>query len=110
MNKWFLPFSIIIVCFILLFLNGCANNPWRPSRNWDPWWRSDLERSFGDSYNYMLANQPNNPDASKNLAPVVGVDGKTAEEIMKKYQKSYSEKEAAPTYIFNVGQGAGASK
>ncbi len=100
MKKWFL---LIIVA---LFVTACAGHPWRPSRNWDPWWRSDLERSFGNSYQEALLNETLNPDASKNLAPVTGMDGKSAEEVLKTYQKSYQKDKSAPTYIFNVGEGA----
>lgn len=101
MKKWFL---LIIVAF---FVSACAGHPWRSSRNWDPWWRSDLEVSFGNSYRQALANETLNPDASKNLSPVVGMDGKSAEEILKVYHKSYQKEQPAPTYIFNVGAGAG---
>jgi type IV pilus biogenesis protein CpaD/CtpE len=90
-----------------LFLSGCAGNPWRPSRDWDPWSRSDLENNFGSSFKQALANQTLNPDASENLAPVTGMDGKSAEKVLETYRKSYEKEQAAPTYIFNVGQGAG---
>ncbi len=101
MKKWFL----LIV--ISVFLSACAGHPWRPSRNWDPWWRSDLERSYGNAYKEALVNETLNPDASKNLTPVTGMDGKSAEDVRKSHEKSYQKQESKPTYIFNVGQGAG---
>jgi hypothetical protein len=46
-----------------------------------------LERNWGRSYESAKYNQMLNPDAGKNLEPVVGTDGQTAEGIIEKYRK-----------------------
>jgi hypothetical protein len=40
-------------------------------------------------------------EASKNLDPVVGVDGKSAENILDRYENSF--KKAAPVYSLDAG-------
>ncbi len=92
---------------VVVLLSGCAGTPWYMGGNWDPYKPTDLELTFGKAYYAAIQNQTLNPDASKNLSPVVGMDGKSAEKILEMYRKSYQREQAAPTYIFNVGQGAG---
>lgn len=99
--------KLLLLIVLGFFVSGCAGNPWRPSSDWDPWSRSDLENNFGSSFKEVFANQSLNPDASENLAPVTGMDGKTAEKVLEMYRKSYQKEQTAPTYIFNVGEGAG---
>lgn len=92
---------------IVILLSGCAGTPWYMGGNWDPWKPTDLELAFGKAYQAAIANQTLNPDASTNLSPVTGMDGKSAEKIMELYKKTFEKEQPAPTYIFNVGQGAG---
>ena len=42
-----------------------------------------------------------NHEASKNLDPVVGVDGKSAENILERYENSF--KKVAPVYSLDAG-------
>ena len=57
-----------------------------------------LERNWGRSYESAKYNQMLNPDAGKNLEPVVGTDGQTAESIIEKYRKGESKKQKAGQY------------
>ena len=96
---------------IVVLIAGCAGTPWHVGRDcWDPWTPTALEKDFGTSYRASVMNQTANPDASKNLSPVTGMDGQTAEKVLDMYEKRIKEKESAPTYIFNVGEGMGGSK
>ena len=45
-----------------------------------------LERNWGRSYESAKYNQMLNPEAGKNLEPVVGTDGQTAERNIEKYR------------------------
>jgi hypothetical protein len=102
MKKLFLLLAVVIL------VSGCAaGRPWYAGGNWDPYKPTDLEMAFGNAYYASIKNQTLNPDASKNLFPVLGIDGISAEEILKSLHKSYQKQQPEPTYIFNVGQGAG---
>ena len=57
-----------------------------------------LERNWGRSYESAKYNQMLNPDAGKNLEPVVGTDGQTAESIIEKYRKGESKKQQSKQY------------
>jgi len=100
MNKLFLLAVVVL-------LSGCAGTPWYMGGNWDPYKPTDLEAAFGKAYYAGIENQAINPDASKNLSPVTGIDGESAEKITEMYKKAFQTEQPAPTYIFNVGQGAG---
>lgn len=71
----------------------------------------NLDSHFGDAVNIVKAQQIINPDASKNLDPVSGVDGKAAQAAMENYDKSF--KAPPPTTISNtisIGGGSAGSK
>jgi len=90
---------------VVVLLSGCAGTPWYMGGNWDPYKPTDLEAAFGKAYQAAIANQTLNPDASTNLSPVIGMDGKSAEKELEMYRKSFQKEQANPTYILNVGQG-----
>ena len=67
-----------------------------------------VEMDYGTSYKLAKFNQTLNPQAEKNLEPVTGEDGKTAEATIDRYRRGFQEKPAAPTYTINVsGMGTG---
>ncbi len=100
--------SFLLLAIVGLLLVGCAGTPWHiAGRWWDTWHPTELEKAFGVSYYQQLSLQVLNPDASKNLSPVFGMDGKSAEKALEMYRKSYQEKYPKPTFILNVGEGAG---
>jgi hypothetical protein len=52
-----------------------------------------LERNWGRSYETARYMQIVNPDAEKNLDPVLGLDGNATNHNMNKYQQSFKETE-----------------
>ncbi len=84
----------IMASFSLIF--GCA------------WQESRVAMDYGTSYQLQKYNQTLNPDAEKNLTPVMGMSGIAAQNAADKYQKG-SEKEAptSTSYQFNVGSMGG---
>ncbi len=99
--------KLLPLLLIILIVAGCAGTPWHiTGRWWDTWHPTELEKSFGVAYYQQLANQILNPDASKNLSPVFGTDGKSAQKALEMFRKSYEKEYPAPTYILNIGQGA----
>lgn len=56
---------------------------------------SRLEMDFGNSSRLSKINQIHNPQAEKNIEPVLGLDGKASEANMEKYRKDF-EKSPAP--------------
>ena len=59
-----------------------------------------LERNWGRSYETVNYMQLLNPDAEKNLDPVVGLDGNSSDLNVEKYRQSFREDE--PQEIVNI--------
>ena len=59
----------------------------------EPQRESLLDRNWGRSYESAIYNQMVNPDAHKNLDPVIGLDGRAAEYNVGKYKDSFKETE-----------------
>lgn len=77
--------SILALC-----VAGCA-----PTR---------LETDFGTSFQLQKFNQTLNPEAEKNLSPVVGLRGEAANKAVEKYYKGFeTETKPATSYQFNIG-------
>ena len=53
-----------------------------------------LDRNWGRSYEAAKYNQMVDPNAGKNLEPVVGLGGVAAENTVNKYDQSFKEKKA----------------
>ena len=87
--------KIAIICCVgaVMFLAiGCA-----PSR---------VAMDYGTSFELQKYNQTLNPEAEKNLEPVVGIDARAAQNIEDKYQKSFEQTQQSTTsYQFNIGGG-----
>ena len=87
--------KIAIICCVgaAMFLAiGCA-----PSR---------VAMDYGTSFELQKYNQTLNPEAEKNLEPVVGINAKAAQNIENKYQKSFEQTQpSATSYQFNIGGG-----
>jgi hypothetical protein len=54
-----------------------------------------LEKNWGRSYETAKYNQILNPDAGKNLDPVIGLDGQASDFNMEKYKSGFKETEGA---------------
>ena len=52
-----------------------------------------LERNWGRSFESMRYMQMLNPEADKNLDPVLGLDGNASDHNINKYQESFKETE-----------------
>ena len=91
--------GIVAVIFMITFaFAGCGHD--------------NLKKNWGSAYNSAKQNQIANPDASKNLEPVVGLDGAAAEKAMKDYQQGSCDKEKDTTYNLRLGtiEGIGEQK
>ncbi len=63
-----------------------------------------LDADYGTSYKLAKVNQMLHPDAERNLAPVYGMSGIAAGNVMEKYNKGFeAPKTAAPTYTIPIG-------
>jgi len=82
--------SIILMVALAMFsvsLWGCAGNIPEAQRV------DYLNMNFGKSFESAKNNQILNPDAGKNLEPVVGLNGEAAEYGVDKYKKSFETQE-----------------
>lgn len=87
-----LSLLILIPAVASMLLAGCAEV-------------SRVETDYGTSFKLSRFNQTLNPDAEKNLDPVVGLDGKAADKVMDKYQKDFEKPpQAAPSLMINLGK------
>jgi hypothetical protein len=55
------------------------------------------DKNWGRSYETAKFNQILNPDASKNLKPVVDLDGQATKNNVEKYRDSFKEKGSQET-------------
>ncbi|MGD8765803.1 MAG: hypothetical protein PVG87_26080 [Desulfobacteraceae bacterium] len=82
-KKYFLIVEIVIG---LLFVSSCSETtPYQKN--------SLLNRNWGRSYEAAIYNQMVNPDAGKNLEPVLNLDGAAADYNVNKYKNSFKETE-----------------
>ncbi len=89
MKKTF--FVLINLLVIVILLGGC--NIFESRR---------LEKDYGNSYRLAIENQTLNPEAEKNLEPVYGIDGNTANIIVESHQKSFEDRKPEPDYPLNI--------
>ncbi len=93
MRKYLYLIGMIVA---LILTVGCA------------WQESKIAMDYGTSYQLQKYNQTLNPDAEKNLAPVTGMDGRSAQHAAEKYEKGSQKTEQTSTsYQFNVGSMGG---
>ena len=81
----------------LVLLSACA--PVTPE--WDA--------KFGDTVRMAVAQQTLNPEASRNTEPVNGIDGRPADEAIKRYHKSFQEP-PPPAPLFQILSNTGGSR
>jgi hypothetical protein len=62
-----------------------------------------VEMDFGTSHRLSKFNQKLNPEAENSTEPVPGLEGRTSEIIVDKYQKSFEKEKQKPTYNINIG-------
>lgn len=67
---------------------------------------SQLDRNWGRSFESAKYNQILNPEAEKNLKPVVGLEGRVEEKIMEGYVKGFegqNNQASPPSYGISSG-------
>ena len=86
--------NIILIVVLAVFsvtLWGCAGNLPEAKRV------EILHMNWGKSFESAKNNQILNPEAGKNLDPVVGIDGQAAEHSVDNYKKSFEEPKEVET-------------
>ncbi len=63
---------------------------------------SALEMDYGRSVRNNIAQQVINPQAGLQPTPTLGLDPQAGENVLERYDKSFKEKEIAPTAIPTV--------
>jgi hypothetical protein len=87
-------FAVVVGGLALVALqSGCADT--RQTRT---------ELDFGTSHKLAVFNQTYNPEAEKNLEPVVGLDSGAATGVVEKYVKSFGSAQRPTTYTINIGK------
>ena len=90
LRKYLLIFGIVTG---LIFVSSCTGTtPYHKE--------SLLNRNWGRSYEAAIYNQMVNPDAGKNLEPVLNLDGVAADYNVDKYENSF--KETGPKEAVNI--------
>ncbi len=75
---------------LVIFCLGCSQNTTLHKN-------TELDNNWGRSYETAKYRQILNPDASKNLEPVVDLDGQAAEANVQKYRDTFKEKRRQET-------------
>jgi hypothetical protein len=88
-NLWMVGLAMSFLLF-----TGCAELCPGPSL---------VERDYGNSYKQARHNQILNPDAARDLEPVIGFDGKAAQKTTERYRKDFEKPAPPPTYVLGVG-------
>ena len=79
--------TLMAIMSIMSVVLGCSGTT--PAHD-----QSLLERNWGRSYESVLYMQMLDPDAGKNLDPVLGLDGNAASYNLDKYRETFKEKES----------------
>jgi hypothetical protein len=90
-------FMLTIAIIALVISLGCAGKQDQTDSMLDMYWGSSFESA---KYNQIL-----NPDAGKNLDPVVGLDGEAAGKTMERYQEGFKEKSSTSVNLGIVSSG-----
>ncbi len=62
-----------------------------------------VDKNWGKSLEAIKFNQTLNPQASKNLKPVVGLNGQAADNLLLRYIDDFEEGPAEKSYNLNLG-------
>ena len=74
--------TLIGLIAALLIFSGCGTKETMLDKNW------------GSSFESAKQSQILNPEAGKNLEPVVGLDGQAAENNMEKYRQGFTKEKS----------------
>ncbi len=92
-------FVLINLSVIVMLLEGCTGTGFS----------GRLENDYGNSHRLAIANQTLNPEAEKNLAPVYGIGGNTADTIVDSFQGSFKQRSRQPNYPLDQLEVTGSS-
>ena len=89
---------IVVLTVFSVSLWSCAGNVPEAQRI------DYLNMNYGNSYESAINNQILNPDAEKNLEPVLGLNGQAAEHTVNRYKKSFEKEQELKTSAgtFNI--------
>jgi len=62
-----------------------------------------LETDFGTSSRLLKTNQIHNPEAEKNIEPVLGLDGKASQANIEKYREDFEKPPAPVSSTLTIG-------
>jgi hypothetical protein len=82
--------TILITLFAIFLISACAG----PTR---------LDKDYGRSFKQARLNQILDPEAEKNLEPVIGLDGKAAQTSIEKYRKAFEPARETPQSLIQTG-------
>ena len=82
---------VIGLIAVLSIFSGCAQK------------QTLLDSNWGKSFESAKSNQILNPEAGKNLDPVVGLDGQAAESSLGTYRNGFEQKASEKAYNLNLG-------
>jgi len=82
---------VLIGLIAMFFISGSCAGPTR------------VERDFSTSFNLAKLNQTLNPEAEKNIEPVTGLDGKSAQATIEKYRKDFEKPAPSTPFVLNLG-------
>jgi hypothetical protein len=88
-------FTLTVAIIALAISLGCAGKQDQTETMLDTHWGSSFESA---KYNQLL-----NPDAGKNLDPVVGLDGEAAGKTMERYKEGYKAKSSTSVNLGIIG-------
>lgn len=90
-------------CLMLIGLLAALSMGFGCGKNMTLQKETTLDRNWGRSLESAKYNQILNPEAGKNLEPVEGLDGESAEGNMGKYKESFEKEPAQKAYNLNLG-------
>jgi hypothetical protein len=88
-------FTLAVAVIALAISLGCAGKPAQRE--------TMLDKNWGSSFESAKYNQILNPDAGKNLDPVVGLDGAAANQTTERYRENFKAKPSKKVYNLNLG-------
>ena len=81
-------FVLINLSLIVMLLDGCTGTGFS----------GRVENDYGNSHRLAIANQTLDPEAEKNMAPVYGISGNTADTIVDSFQESFENRFRPPNF------------
>jgi hypothetical protein len=85
-------FVLINLSLIVMLLEGCTGTGFS----------GRVENDYGNSHRLAIANQTLNPEAEKNLAPVYGISGNTADTIVDSFQETFEQRLRPPNFPLDL--------